>query len=192
MSRLITEVVIPLPQIRAPSQDAVESYDRAVNEAIGEAAPHTGRTGRPPRNLYVAAEIAVMFDIERRSKIEPPLNTEAREARERLARWCCPVCGRRLRQERHRQPIGRSISTLVCNLGHRHPLPGAVGPFSMLDYLWPSTEPRKTIDRWRNDGRAFLAQLGAWPWALASKGRLGRVWWREVRFARALSEWCVG
>jgi hypothetical protein len=62
----------------------------------------------------------------------------------------------------------------------------------MLDYLGPNTGTMKTLDRWRNDGRAFLAQLGGWPWALVPAGRLGRVWWRDQCFSKALDEWCRG
>ena len=185
------EVVLPLPQVRPRSPEAVKSYALAASEAIGETAPHRDHAGRPPRNLYVAAEVAVMFDIERRSKIEPPLDISARDARERLKRYGCPTCGKGLRPVL-REPSGRTVAMLVCALGHQHPEPGAVGPFSMLDYLGPNTATMKTIDRWRNDGRAFLAQLGAWPWALTPDGRLSRVWWRDQRFSRALGEWCEG
>ena len=62
----------------------------------------------------------------------------------------------------------------------------------MLDYLGSQTATKKTIDRWRNDGRAFLAQLGAWPWALTPDGRLGRAWWRDQRFSEELTAWREG
>jgi hypothetical protein len=40
-------------------------------------------------------------------------------------------------------------------------------------------------------GRARLAQLGAWPWALEprNRGRLPRGWHRDERFASALAQW---
>jgi hypothetical protein len=190
--RPTVEVIFSLPQIRPSLPGAVQLYERAASEAIGEDAQPRRGVGQPRRNAYVSAEVAVMLDIERRPTTDPLLDAEGRDERRRLKGWKCPRCGQRVRLARVRHSSRGTVAMLVCPVGHRHPEPGAVGPFSTLDYLGPRAASEKTVDRWRNDGRAFLAQLGVWPWALVSNGRLGRVWWRDRRFSEELAAWREG
>jgi hypothetical protein len=50
---------------------------------------------------------------------------------------------------------------------------------------------KRMADHWLRTGRLALHQLGGWPWALAPEGRLGRAWWNNERYWRALDEWAT-
>lgn len=67
------------------------------------------------------------------------------------------------------QPLG-SVAEALVNGEPQRPVP-----------------TRRTVENWRTDGRRALARLGFWPWVAApEEGKLGRVWWREARYADVL------
>jgi len=43
--------------------------------------------------------------------------------------------------------------------------------------------------RYRQQGRAMLAQLGCWPWVHATDGKLPRTWRRQEAFLAPLTDW---
>jgi hypothetical protein len=63
----------------------------------------------------------------------------------------------------------------------------------MLDLTDDSTRASeggsRSARRYVAQGRAILAQLGAWPWCLAENGRLEKRWWTIERYAGAILVW---
>jgi hypothetical protein len=55
----------------------------------------------------------------------------------------------------------------------------------------PKNHSKDASRSYINPGREFLAELGAWPWAVAreARGRLPRHWHRERAFTDAFAAW---
>jgi len=163
----IVQVVMALPRVAPADAEVAAAFRVAEREAVKtkeerEAAKTAGGdlrrsqpqpgAGRPRRNIYIAAEIAYMADIEQR-----PL------------------------QDQREHAFGQH-DYLGDHL--------ALEPVSHER----DSERSRTVRRWRNDGRAALAALGAWPWAVTpdGSGRLARTWWRDERYEKALTAWAHG
>jgi hypothetical protein len=150
------EVVCAVPQVRPPRQGAFETLEQAYAETLGEPPKSRGR-GQPRRNRYVAAEFAYMLDLERR----PPMVRELYAPERRVRR----AFTARAQLETALEAMDRTPRVAVsADEGLRS----------------------RTLTRWRDDGRRVLHDLGAWPWALETDGRLDRTWWRDPRYLAEL------
>jgi hypothetical protein len=63
------EVVTRVPQTRAAPSDLLDAFYEARNAVITSVRSSRGR-GRPPRNAYLAAEVAYLWDLERKPLVE--------------------------------------------------------------------------------------------------------------------------
>jgi len=181
----------PLPRVRRPTMHLSE-LDAACEEAVmmsrdkaeedllaGYKPPERASPGRPRRNAYLAAEVAVMRDVQGRPLRDttlPPL----------LDRHDRPV-----HVDKDGNPEKRPVFGVWPYLGSR----GQHGELLDLEQITHTRDSLRSrgVTRWRDDGRKVMAALGAWPWAVpGGEGKLSRNWWREPRYATALAAWQQG
>ena len=162
----VLPLVMEMPLLREPDPDLLAAYYDAMAEATvptdgtEQATPPRPTRGRPRTNLYVAAELAYMADIEQRASFTSPPEDE---------RW-------------QSEPTDRAFSALTQR--------GYLDPQSML--TWDESQrayKAQKLKRTRSQGRRVLAELGAWPWAVAPDGRLPRDWRDDERYVAALAAW---
>lgn len=150
---MVLPLVEDLPVVGPVSGDHLRRFVLAMAEATAptdgtvQAIPPRARRGRPPRNAYVACEVAYMTDVEGRAPFTPPPSPEGIEEDGPTIVVSTPEVDR--------------PGEVTTQRAYLNPGPNLRWePEAAQEDRWRC----RGLHRWRQDGRAMLAALGAEPW----------------------------
>ena len=168
------------PRVADPAPGAPDLAEAAAAGVIG-LSPRDGPgqpSRRAPHNLATAIQCADMSDV---------LGRALAGVDDSVAAYLADVLSR-YAAERQAGGLAAAIEAAAPGETPRLAPEGRAVTFQRRP---GGAERCKAAERWRATGREALAANGAWPWAVADRGRLGPRWWRDPAYAAALDAWAA-